>query len=295
MNKMMAIALRYAELGWPVFPAHTPTGDTARPCSCLRVTCPQIGEHPCHKNTCKDSGKHQCHQSVCASAGKHPRTKNGVHDASTDGVEIRRWWEIWEDANIGVATGREAGFFALDVDPRKGGAESLASLESKYAKLPETRIADSGGGGAHYLFKCPDFPVKNSTGELGPGLDIKGDGGAIVVAPSLHTSGKRYRWRNNAPIADAPGWFLKLLRGAQKPRANEIAAIGEAIPEGHRNDTLMSLAGTMRRRGMGAEEIEAALLVTNNKRCDPPLAEDEVRKIASSVCRYKPAVEGAFR
>jgi putative DNA primase/helicase len=71
--------------------------------------------------------------------------------------------------------------------------------------------------------------------------------------------------------------------------------MGGAIPEGHRNDTLMSLAGTMRRRGMEAEEIEAALLVTNNKRCNPPLAEDEVRMIASSVCRYKPAVEGAVR
>jgi hypothetical protein len=81
------------------------------------------------------------------------------------------------------------------------------------------------------------------------------------------------------------------LREAQRPRAT----IGGAIPEGHRNDTLMSLAGTMRRRGMGAEEIEAALLVTNNKRCDPPLATDEVKKIASSVCRYKPAREAAFR
>jgi hypothetical protein len=50
----------------------------------------------------------------------------------------------------------------------------------------------------------------------------------------------------------------------------------------------------MRRRGMGAEEIEAALLVTNNKRCDPPLATDEVKKIASSVCRYKPARGAAF-
>jgi len=44
-----------------------------------------------------------------------------------------------------------------------------------------------------------------------------------------------------------------------------------------------------------AEEIEAALLVTNNKRCAPPLAEDEVRKIASSVCRYRSAVEAALR
>lgn len=51
----------------------------------------------------------------------------------------------------------------------------------------------------------------------------------------------------------------------------------------------------MRRRGMGFDEIEAALLVTNSKRCCPPLADDEVLKIASSVCRYKPAGEVAFR
>ena len=295
MNKLVAIALRYAEFGWPVFPAHNPTGDPTRPCSCMRVTCPRIGEHLCHKNTCKDRGKHPCHQSVCDSAGKHPRTKNGVHDASADEAKIRRWWETWEDANIGVATGKEAGFFALDVDPRKGGAEALASLEAKYGKLPETRSADTGGGGAHHLFRYPDFAVKNPTGELGPGLDIKGEGGAIVVAPSLHAGGKRYRWRNSAPIADAPQWFLRLLRETQRSRANGSAAIGATISEGQRNDTLTSLAGTMRRRGMGAEEIEAALLVTNNKRCDPPLATDEVKKIASSVCRYEPAREAAFR
>jgi putative DNA primase/helicase len=179
--------------------------------------------------------------------------------------------------------------------PNSGGAESLASLEAKHGELPETRIADTGGGGAHYLFNYPDFPVKNSIGELGPGLDIKGEGGAIVVAPSLHMSGNRYRWRNDAPIADAPEWILRLLRVEHKSRANGGAVISGAIPEGHRNDALMSLAGTMRRRGMEAEEIEAALLVTNNKRCDPPLAEDEVRKIAFSVCRYKPAGEVAIQ
>jgi len=218
-----------------------------------------------------------------------------VSDASTDEAKIRRWWETWEDANIGVATGKESGFFALDVDPRKGGAESLASLEDKHGKLPETRTADTGGGGVHHLFRYPNFPVKNSPGELGPGLDIKGEGGAIVVAPSLHAGGKRYRWRSVAPIANAPEWFLRLLRETQKSRVNGSAAIGATIPEGQRNDTLTSLAGTMRRRGMGFDEIKAALLVTNNKRCDPPLAEDEVRKVASSVCRYKPAGEAAFR
>lgn len=294
MARMKAAALRYADLGWPVFPVHTPTGDVAKPCSCRRVTCPRVGKHPCHKNTCRDRGRHPCHQSVCESAGKHPRTKNGLHDASIDEAKIRRWWDIWPEANIGVATGKDAGFFALDVDPRSGGDESLASLEGEHGKLPWTRTAVSGGGGVHFLFKCPDFPVRSSAGELGPGLDVKGEGGAIVVAPSLHAGGRRYRWRNGGPIADAPEWLLSLLRETRKPRANGGAAIGDGIPEGRRNNTLTSLAGTMRRRGMGTDEIEAALLVTNNKRCDPPLAEDEVRRIARSVGRYRPAQGGTL-
>lgn len=295
MNKLGAIALRYAKLGWPVFPVHTPTGDATRPCSCRRATCQQIGKHPCHRNTCKSRGKHKCHQSVCDSIGKHPRTKNGVHDASTEPVKIRRWWETWKDANIGVATGREAGFFVLDIDPRKGGAETLASLEAKHGKLPDTRTADTGGGGVHHLFRYPDFPLKNSAGGLGPGLDIKGEGGAIVVAPSLHVSGGQYHWRNSKPIADAPGWLLRLLQKSQETRAKGSCMIGDIIPEGRRNNTLTSLAGTMRRRGMGVEAIEAALLVTNSQQCNPPLLEDEVRTIASSVCRYEPSVELAFR
>lgn len=289
MAKMKTAALRYADLGWPVFPVHTPTGDAVRPCSCRRVTCPRPGKHLCHKNTCKDRGRHPCHQSVCDSAGKHPRTKNGVHDASTDEAKIRRWWDIWPGANIGVATGKEAGFFALDVDPLRCGAETLASLQTKHGRLPDTRSAATGGDGVHYLFKYPDFPMKNFTGALGPGLDIKGEGGAIVVAPSLHASGKRYRWKNDAPIANAPEWLLRLLREARGSGANGIAGVGGAIPEGQRNNTLMSLAGTMRRRGMSARAIEAALLVTNSERCHPPLLEDEVRKIASSVSRYEPA------
>jgi len=65
-------------------------------------------------------------------------------------------------------------------------------------------------------------------------------------------SGNRYRWRNDAPVADAPEWFLRLLRAEHKSRANGGTAIGGAIPEGHRNDTLMSLAGTLRRHAFFA-------------------------------------------
>jgi Bifunctional DNA primase/polymerase, N-terminal/Primase C terminal 1 (PriCT-1) len=294
INKMEA-AWRYAALGWPVLPVHTPTGDPTRPCSCRRVNCPRIGNHPCHSNACKDKGKHTCHQSTCESIGKHPRTRNGIHDASTNEAKIRRWWNTWEEANIGLATGKRAGFFVLDIDPHKGGDETLTSLERRHGKLPKTRAADTGGGGLHYLFNYPDFPIKNSAGKLGPGLDIRSDGGSIIAPPSLHASGEQYRWRNSEPIAEAPEWLLRLLREAQRSYANGSRAIGETIPEGQRNNTLMSLAGTMRRRGMGFDEIEAALLVTNSKRCDPPLAEDEVITIVASVCRYQPAEEAAFR
>jgi putative DNA primase/helicase len=219
-----------------------------------------------------------------------------VHDASTDEAKIQVWWKTWENANIAIALGKEAGFFVIDVDPRNGGDETLASLERKHGRLPKTRTAETGGDGIHLLFKYPHFHVKNSTGELGPGMDVKSDGGTVIVSPSLHVSGKRYRWRNYTPIADAPDWFLHLLRdAARKSYAIGQGFIGETIPEGRRNITLTSLAGTMRRRGLDAVEIEPSLLVVNERRCDPPLSEEEVREIAAGMCRYEPVGKGVLR
>ena len=67
-------------------------------------------------------------------------------------------------------------------------------------------------------------------------------------------------------------------------------ADGALIPEGQRNATLTSLAGTMRRRGMTAGEIDAALTVVNSNRSTPPLSREEVRRIARSIGRYDPAL-----
>jgi hypothetical protein len=60
------------------------------------------------------------------------------------------------------------------------------------------------------------------------------------------------------------------------------------IPAGQRNATLARLAGTMRRVGMARPEIAAALLRVNGDRCTPPLAAREVERIAASVARYEP-------
>jgi len=64
----------------------------------------------------------------------------------------------------------------------------------------------------------------------------------------------------------------------------------QMLRQGERNASLASLAGTMRRRGMSEQAICAALLAENEQRCDPPLSEDEVRRIAHSVARYEPGL-----
>jgi hypothetical protein len=72
-----------------------------------------------------------------------------------------------------------------------------------------------------------------------------------------------------------------------RPRVR-VLEDGEVIPEGCRDSTLTSLAGSMRRRGFGENAIRAALLVENAERCRPPLPERDVAKIARSVARYRP-------
>jgi putative DNA primase/helicase len=164
------------------------------------------------------------------------------------------------------------------VDPRHGGEVSLKDLERKYGVLPETVQSRTGGGGYHYYFRCPGVPVKNSSGSLGLGLDIKADEGYVTAPPSVHVSGQPYTWEKGCspedlPVAPLPGWLLSLLQAPipQTPTHGD----GQPVAEGERNTTLTSLAGTMRRSGMSQEAILAARLVENERICEPPLPEDK--------------------
>jgi hypothetical protein len=259
---MVCFALRYAtDRRWPVFPLHSARNGQ---CSCGDVD--------------------------CGRAGKHPRTAHGLKDATTDAETIRAWWSHWPDANIGVATGAASGIIVLDVDGVAGGDSLLTLFEPHGFQLDDTLASESGGGGRHVFFQHPGAQVANSVGRLGKGLDIRGDGGYIVVSPSVHQTGQRYSWRDeNAPISPLPAWLAEQLCRTSEGRLlrNEIAK-PDFIPQGRRNSTLASLAGTMRHRGMDVNPITAALLEVNNSRCQPPLPEPEVRAIADSISQYPP-------
>lgn len=235
----------------------------------------------------------------CAPRTKIPRTEHGFLDATTDEATIRGWWTRWPLANIGMPTGKPAGCFAVDIDPAKGGDESIERLESEHGRLPDTTESHTGGGGRHKLFGHPGGYVKCSESELAPGVDIKGDGGYIVLPPSIHPSGKPYVWELSSDIANvrpvaAPAWLLDLVRQPAEgtPPGPTGAAVGDPggnpIPEGQRNGTLARLAGTMRNAGMGRDEILAGLRAVNASRCRPPLDDREVERIAGSIARYRP-------
>ena len=265
---MIESALEYARRGFKVFPLHTPDA----------------------------SGRCSCHKADCDSIGKHPRTMSGLTDATDDEAQIRRWWDMWPDANIGIRTGEVSGFVAVDVDPAHGGTASLKQLLEDYGSLEEKYFAKTGGGGWHILFAHPGFYVKTTNSRaqkeptFGNGIDIKGDGGYIVASPSLHVSGNRYAWGENLPerIPNLPQWLKVKLASAVSTPAGPIGDVeGALIPEGKRNVTMASLAGTMRRRGMGEAEIYVALAEVNH-RCQPPLEDAVIRKISHSVSRYAP-------
>jgi putative DNA primase/helicase len=227
--------------------------------------------------------------------GKVPYTANGLKDATTELARVDQWWhQTWPGANVGIRTG--AGLLVLDVDPPDGD-DSLHELEREHGELPRTVQVVTGSGGAHYWFKCGE-PIRNSAGRLGSGLDIRCEAGYVVAPPSRHESGRRYEWENGpdeTPLAAAPGWMLERLRedkrrngGAAKNGAPDN---GSTIPPGQRNAALTRMGGAMRRQGATEDEVLSALQVTNVKRCEQPLEDAEVERIAWSVCRYEPTAD----
>jgi hypothetical protein len=152
----------------------------------------------------------------CRPGGKEPLTRRGHIDATTDPRKIHMWWKRWPSANIAVPTGKRSRVLVIDVDPDKGGEESLALLEDSHGALPKTRTHHTGSGGVHYLLTYPEgSEIRNSAGKLGRGLDVRAEGGYIIVPPSRTTGG--YEVLDALPLADAPPWLTEILAEPQRP------------------------------------------------------------------------------
>ena len=261
-------ALWYAmHLGWRVFPLHSVD---AAGCSCGSTDC---------------------------AAGKHPRSPRGCLDATTDGDTISAWWQRWPDANIGVATG--AGLVVLDIDPRHGGGDSFDDAKRRLGAIPDTVEALTGGGGRHIYFALPEgVEVRNSANVIGQGLDVRGEGGYVVAAPSVHASGASYGWEASSrpgevEVAMVPATWLAAMTTRPKLRVLPGGA-GEPIPSGTRNETLFRRASSMRAAGFERDAIFAAVSSENEARCSPPVDPAEVKALVESVCKYAPGLSPEY-
>lgn len=194
---------------------------------------------------------------------KSPYTKQGHKDATTDVEQIKRWWERdFPGASIGMPTGEPSGMFALDIDAPDG-YDSLSKLEGKNGELPDTLSQKTGGGGIHFLFKLPDFEVKNSASKIGPKIDIRGNG-YIILSPSPHPSGNQYKWQGKREVLSAPEWLLKIMRNGSSHKRqrtntygqtalnNELANLGQSSA-GQRNDVLNQAAYSLGQLVAGGE------------------------------------------
>jgi hypothetical protein len=232
----------------------------------------------------------------CKPGRKEPLTSNGHFDATTDPERIRAWWSRWPDANIAMPTGKRSGWVVVDVDPEHGGYDSLAELHERGYELPLTATIKTGGGGVHHYLRCPEgVEIRNSAGKLGPGLDIRGEGGYVIVPPSV--TERPYEVLHKRPPAETPDWLIEALTAPAGVPENDVATIprakapgggleGPEIGEGERNNTLYKIACSLRARGHERGEILEALERVNRERCSTPLAGEDLSKIAASAARH---------
>ena len=219
--------------------------------------------------------------------------REGFQHQPASESQVRRWFEHWPDANLGVVTGAVSGLIVLDIDPEHGGGDSLAAFERQHGPTPPTLEAITGGGGRHLYFSHPGGVVHNRV-NLAAGLDLRGDGGYVVVPPSRHPSGKHYAWApdrgpDEVAIGPMPPWLSRLLSGEGErhghPMAYWRALARDGVHQGARNNTIASFTGHLLWHGVDPEVAMELMLGWNETRCRPPLPADEVIAVVNSITR----------
>jgi len=210
--------------------------------------------------------------------------------------EIQEWFVRYPNMNLGVATGALSGLVVLDLDIKHGW--NFKRLRELGYNLPLTAAARTGNGGEHFFFKQPTVDIPNSEGQLfGEGVDIRGKGGFVVLAPSVTAykdkngkdSGGSYEWivPPEDGIADMPDWLLQKIQGGEKTKEDWRTLLHQDCPEGRRNGVAASIAGGLLRTIKDSEKWESVawprLQKWNGAHCKPPMEEKELRHVYESI------------
>ncbi|HZM37082.1 MAG TPA: bifunctional DNA primase/polymerase [Burkholderiales bacterium] len=240
-----------------------------------------------------------------------PLIKGWQKQATTDEAQIREWWACYPtDSNVGV---HAAGLLIVDVDPKKGGAESLKALEAEIP-LAETYTVSTPSGGEHRYFSLPQgVEIANGVDTLGPGLDIRTTGG-YVVAEGSKTEKGAYTVVKATEITEAHPELIRRCKAAAKPKherrkdappivTDPEQAVARArefletypVAEEDKGGDFRTFKAACHVRDFGVPQERAAEALSDwNKRCSPPWDTDELEtKIANSY-QYARGEQGAM-
>jgi len=235
-----------------------------------------------------------------------PLIKGYPEHATRDDAQLRRWWDKWPNALVGVSTSRFGdgeSLLVVDVDAHKDGFLSMLDVEP----LPATFAVATPRGGAHLFFRVP-APVKQGVDVLGRGIDIRSKGGYVVGLGSVTEKGA-YTLDCPEPVQPAPAWLVQQCglstQREHAPKVDDHAQLGHAEVEWARQRAVEYLktapaavegeSGDERTfkvaaklRDLGVPQGEAAGLMAEhyNDRCSPPWDADALERKVENAYRY---------
>ena len=175
---------------------------------------------------------------------------DGFKSATADRAQLSAWSRAHPDANIAAATGATSGIIVIDLDPRSGSDATLRKLADAGKRLSTTVTASTPRGGDHLYYAYDARVTVSKANALGPGIDIKTDGGYIVLPPSWWSEiGTPYRWltppRGNC-LPPLPRWVIEALKPAPQPVRQPMKPIDLANLKGYRRQAMADLDTAMR-------------------------------------------------
>ena len=195
--------------------------------------------------------------------------------------KVLNWFHTLSGAGVGVVTGRVSNMVVLDVE-----SYCPTPIEKLLEMYPTQMYSRTGSGGYHLFYQYPTAMARVSNRvKLMEGVDLRADGGFIVLPPTLHPSGNRYQWVKRGPLGTFPKSLLD-LDSQPKTQQGEgwITDLLHGVSEGGRNDACARLAGYFFKKGLTYDIVEA-LLMEWNERNDPPLTAREMRTTIKSIER----------
>jgi len=196
-------------------------------------------------------------------------------------ANLELWFKSLSGAGVGAVTGFISDMVVLDIDTRFSG--SVTELLQKY---PTDRVSRSGSGGYHLFYKYPKSfgsKIPNAV-NLIPGVDLRADGGFIVLPPTLHPSGNLYKWESEGEMGIFPVEILSSRKTTSDSSNTWLQELMRGVTSGERNDAAAKLSGYLFGKGLNLDVVES-IMVSWNEKNDPPMNTGELLTTVKSIAR----------